>query len=401
MSGDRLVVGHNVRKVDGVKLVTGGAAFTDDVHIPGMLYGKILPSPHAHARIKRIDTSKAKALPGVHAVLTYKDVPRVPHTTAGQAWPEPSPYDTYLLDSKVRFVGDRVAAVAAESRAIAEQALKLIEVEYEVLPAVFDMEQAMAAGAPVIHDEPDSTKIYDREHNIAGYILREIGNVDEGFRESDYIFEREYPHAAPAALPHRTARHHRLAGCRQPAGDPHQHTGAVPLPPPGGDDSADPGEPRARDQAAHRRRLRRQAGDAAGGHLRSAGAGHAASREDRVHARGRVLHGAQPPSADPAHEDGGEARRHGDREPADGAGDHRRVRQPFHHRAGQHRKQGAAALPRAAHALRMPRGLHQRAGGRCVPRLRMSAGLLRAGDAGGRDRRRTGHRSAGFPPART
>ena len=104
MSRDRLVVGRNLRKVDGVKLVTGGAAFTDDVRIPGMLHGKILPSPHAHARIRRIDTSKAKALAGVHAVLTYKDVPRVPHTTAGQAWPEPSPYDTYLLDSKVRFV---------------------------------------------------------------------------------------------------------------------------------------------------------------------------------------------------------------------------------------------------------------------------------------------------------
>jgi putative selenate reductase molybdopterin-binding subunit len=192
MSGDRLVIGKNVRKVDGVKLVSGGAAFTDDVHIPGMLIGKILPSPHPHARIRRIDTRKAKALPGVHAVLTYKDVPRVPHTTAGQAWPEPSPYDTYLLDSKVRFVGDRVAAVAAESRAIAEQALELIEVDYEILNPVVDMEQAMAPGAPVIHDEPDSTKTYDRERNIAGYILREIGNVDEGFRQSDFIFEREF-----------------------------------------------------------------------------------------------------------------------------------------------------------------------------------------------------------------
>ena len=148
-------------KSRAIKLVTGGPAFTDDIQMPGMLYGKILPSPHAHARIRRIDTSKAKALPGVHAVLTYKDVPRVPHTTAGQAWPEPSPYDTYLLDSKVRFVGDRVAAVAAESRAIAEEALRLIEVEYEVLPAMLDMEQAMAPGAPVIHDEPDSTKIHD------------------------------------------------------------------------------------------------------------------------------------------------------------------------------------------------------------------------------------------------
>ncbi len=192
MTGGRAVVGQNLRKVDGRKLVTGSPAFTDDIQLHGMLYGKILPSPHAHARIKRIDTAKAKALPGVHGVLTYKDVPRVPHTTAGQAWPEPSPYDTYLLDSKMRFVGDRVAAVAAESRAAAEQALRLIEVEYEVLPAVLDMEQAMAPGAPVIHDEPDATKIYDASRNIAGHIFREIGNVDEGFREADFIFEREF-----------------------------------------------------------------------------------------------------------------------------------------------------------------------------------------------------------------
>ena len=186
------VVGKNLRKVDGVKLVTGGAAFTDDIQLPGLLYGKILPSPHAHARIVRIDATRARALAGVHAVLTYKDVPRVPHTTAGQAWPEPSPYDTYLLDRKVRFVGDRVAAVAAETRAIAEKALRLIEVEYEVLPAVLDMEQAMAAGAPAIHDEPDSTGIYDARRNIAGYILREIGNVEEGFRECDLAIEREF-----------------------------------------------------------------------------------------------------------------------------------------------------------------------------------------------------------------
>src|ERR1035438_1509491 len=189
---ERKVVGNNVRKVEGHKLVTGAPAFTDDIEMQGMLCGKILPSPHAHARIRRIDTRKARALPGVHAVLTYKDVPRVPHTTAGQAWPEPSPYDTYLLDSKVRFVGDRVAGVAAESRAIAEKALRLIEVDYEVLPAVIDMEQAMVPGAPVIHDEPDSTKIYDPSHNIAGYILREIGSVEQGFRESDYVIEREY-----------------------------------------------------------------------------------------------------------------------------------------------------------------------------------------------------------------
>ena len=192
MSSERSIVGKNFKKVDGVKLVTGRPAFTDDIHLQGMLIGKILPSTRAHARIKSIDTSKAKALPGVHAVLTYRDVPRVPHTTAGQAWPEPSPKDTYLLDSKVRFVGDRVAAVAAESRAIAEEALRLIEVEYEDLPPVLEIEQAMAPGAPVIHDEPDSTGIHDASHNIAGHIFKEIGSVERGFREADYIFEREF-----------------------------------------------------------------------------------------------------------------------------------------------------------------------------------------------------------------
>jgi len=186
------VVGRRVRKVDGTKLVTGRTAFTDDFEMPGMLIGKILGSPHAHARITRIDTRRAKALPGVHAVLTYQDVPRVPHTTAGQGWPEPSPYDTYLLDSKVRFVGDRVAAVAAESRAIAEEALRRIDVEYEVLPAVLDMEHAMDPGVAVIHDEPDSSHILDPSRNLVGEIHKELGSVEEGFRQADLILEREY-----------------------------------------------------------------------------------------------------------------------------------------------------------------------------------------------------------------
>ncbi len=186
------VVGHNVTKVDAIKLAAGRPAFTDDIQLPGMLYGKILGSPHAHARIQRIDVRRAKALPGVHAVLTYQDVPRVPHTTAGQAWPEPSPYDTYLLDSKVRFVGDRVAAVAAESRAIAEEALRRIEVEYELLPSVLDLEHACDGGVAVIHDEPDSTGIHDAQRNLAAVIRKQIGNVEAGFREADIVLEREY-----------------------------------------------------------------------------------------------------------------------------------------------------------------------------------------------------------------
>ncbi len=190
-AGQHAVVGHSVRRIDGVKLVTGRPAFADDIHLPGMLYGKILPSPHAHARIKHIDVRKAKALPGVHAVLTYKDVARVPHTTAGQAWPEPSPYDTYLLDSKVRFVGDRVAAVAAESREIAEEALRRIVVDYEVLPAVLQMEHARDRGTAVIHDEPDSTGIHDAKRNIAATIRKELGDVKEGFQVSELVVEHE------------------------------------------------------------------------------------------------------------------------------------------------------------------------------------------------------------------
>ncbi|MBM3744701.1 MAG: aldehyde oxidase [Acidobacteria bacterium] len=186
------IVGRSLGKLDGAKLAAGRPAFTDDFPVPGMLVGKILASSRAHARIRSIDTSRAKALPGVRAVLTWQDVPRVPHTTAGQAWPEPSPYDTFLLDSKVRFVGDRVAAVAADTRAIAEEAVRLIEVDYENLPAVLDMEQAMAEGVAVIHDEPDAKGIHDARHNLAGYILKELGDVEAGFREADFVCEREF-----------------------------------------------------------------------------------------------------------------------------------------------------------------------------------------------------------------
>ena len=108
-------------------------------------YAKVLHSPYAHARIKRIDASRARALPGVAAVLTWQDIPRVVYSTAGQSDPIPGPLDTFSLDHKVRFVGDRVAFVAAESEEIAEQALKLIEVEYELLPALLDPRSCHAA----------------------------------------------------------------------------------------------------------------------------------------------------------------------------------------------------------------------------------------------------------------
>ncbi|MCL5773098.1 MAG: xanthine dehydrogenase, partial [Firmicutes bacterium] len=164
------VVGKSIKKLDGISLVTGAAKFTDDFEMRGMLYGKILFSPHAHARIKSINTEKAKSVPGVHAVITYKDISRVPFTTAGQGHPEPSPYDTYTLDSKVRFIGDRVAGVAAETPEIAGKAIELIEVDYELLPAILDPEKAMEPGAPVIHDEKDSSGIFDASKNLVAHV---------------------------------------------------------------------------------------------------------------------------------------------------------------------------------------------------------------------------------------
>jgi putative selenate reductase molybdopterin-binding subunit len=192
MNEKPLSVGKSFAKSDAGQLVSGSAKFTDDVFLPNMLHGRILSSPHAHARLKFIDATKARALAGVHGVITWKDVPRVAHTTAGQIWPEPSPYDTYLLDSKVRFVGDRVAAVAAETPEIAERAIELIKVQYEILPAVFHPLKAMMEGAPIIHDEATSRGIYDLEHNVAARILKKRGNIERGFAESDLVVEQEY-----------------------------------------------------------------------------------------------------------------------------------------------------------------------------------------------------------------
>jgi putative selenate reductase molybdopterin-binding subunit len=186
------VVAHPEPKVDAVKLVKGRPVFTDDIDLPGMLYAAMLTSPHAHARIKSIDTSRAKALPGVESVLCYKDVPRVPYASGGQSYPNPHPWDQVSLDSKVRYVGDRVAVVAAETPELARQALELIDVDYEVLPAVFDAEKAMEDGAPRIHDETDVVGIEDAEHNIAVKLHTEVGDVEKALAQADHVYERTY-----------------------------------------------------------------------------------------------------------------------------------------------------------------------------------------------------------------
>ena len=202
------LVGQSIPKQDGPDIVTGKPVYTSDWAPPGLLHLKVLRSPYPHARIRQIRTEKAKALPGVHIVLTYEDVPRHAYTTAGHAEPVPDPLDHYILDNKVRFIGDRVAAVVAESVAIALAACDLIEVDYEILPHVVDPVEAMGRTQeleeskiqnpkskipiPVIHDEPDSCQIYDAQHNIASRLLLETGDVKQGFAEADLVIETTY-----------------------------------------------------------------------------------------------------------------------------------------------------------------------------------------------------------------
>ncbi|MFV1948596.1 MAG: molybdopterin cofactor-binding domain-containing protein [Anaerolineales bacterium] len=200
-------VGKPKPKVDALKLVQGKPAFTADFEHRDLLYAKVLFSPHAHARIKSIDTKKAREMPGVAAVLTYQDIPRVPYSTAGQSDPIPGPLDCYSLDNKVRFVGDRVAFVAAESEEIAARAVKTIQVKYELLDPILDTRDAMKPGAPIIHDQDDYIPFADSDpsKNLAAEIRIDIGDVEKGFEEADQIFEAEYevPKVQPSHIePH-------------------------------------------------------------------------------------------------------------------------------------------------------------------------------------------------------
>ena len=174
------VIGKAIPQVDSSKKVTGKITFIDDIELPGMLYGKILRSPYAHAKIIDIDTRKAERLFGVRAVITSRNTKMVKF-----GFTPFDPVDEYpMATDKVRYVGDVVAAVAAIDEDTAEQALELIEVKYEELPAVFNQEEAMKPGAPRIHDSADN--------NIADRVSHVFGSVEKGFAESDYIREGRF-----------------------------------------------------------------------------------------------------------------------------------------------------------------------------------------------------------------
>ena len=205
---DTLQVGYPLEKIDAMGLVTGTQKYVEDIDMPqNLLYIKVLGSPYAHAEIKKIDVEEAKKMPGVVVVYTYKDLPRVMRTTAGQGFPEPSPYDTPTLDKKVRYVGDRVAIVAAETEEQAVEACRKIKVEYKVLDPVLDTEEAMTSKS-IIHDEKDAYApipiFYDPKHNHCSHVETSCGegkngvaDMEKGYKDADVVLERKYyPHYA-------------------------------------------------------------------------------------------------------------------------------------------------------------------------------------------------------------
>jgi xanthine dehydrogenase molybdenum-binding subunit len=180
------VVGTNVARPDAYDKVTGGRGYPVNAWMPQMLHGKLLRSPHAHARIRHIDTSRAEKLPGVRAVLTAAHVPNIKFhpVFASPSVAHSMILDMLILSDTVRFVGEPVAAVAASSVEIAEEALHLIDIEYEPLPAVFTPEEACAPGAPTIHEHAPG--------NIAMHPAFSFGDIEHGFAEADRIFEGTY-----------------------------------------------------------------------------------------------------------------------------------------------------------------------------------------------------------------
>ncbi len=192
------VVGKRPIRPDGVDKVTGRAQYGADINLVGLLQGKVLRSPHAHARIVSIDTSRAEALPGVKAVVTSQDLPLAGYSKeelGGDYLRFKFASDHVLASDKVLFKGHPVAAVAAANQHVAEEAAKLISVVYEELPAVVDVQQAMLEDAPLLHDGLYTSSLGEtskRPSNVAAHLRYEKGDTEQGFAEADVVVEREF-----------------------------------------------------------------------------------------------------------------------------------------------------------------------------------------------------------------
>jgi len=190
-------IGQSTPRPDGIDKVTGSAQYAADFTMPGMVWGKVLRSPHAHALIKKINTSKAEKLKGVLAVMTGEDLPLLPLDVPLPTGPNDIRWISRgcMAQEKILYTGQPVAAVAAISKSVAEAALELIEVDYEVLPHVIDVDEAMAPDAPILHDWLKTDGI-DGPTNIASTMVVEAGDVEQGFAEADLVIEREFKSAA-------------------------------------------------------------------------------------------------------------------------------------------------------------------------------------------------------------
>ncbi|MBL4831214.1 MAG: molybdopterin-dependent oxidoreductase Mo/Fe-S-binding subunit [Aliivibrio sp.] len=225
---DLSVVGKNTPKIDSAVMVQAKPCYVEDRIPANACVIKMLRSPHPSAWITELDVTKAEALPGVVSVITYRNCPDIPYTPGGQSAPEPSPLDRRMFGQKLRHVGDRVAAVVAESVEIAEHALTLIDVEYDVLQPVMTIDEAREANAPIIHNEPIEYGVgapddlaeqnenadpregklivnfpigcYPRK-NIAASVRGHIGDLAKGFAEADVIMERTYESKQVQQLP--------------------------------------------------------------------------------------------------------------------------------------------------------------------------------------------------------
>ena len=198
------VVGTRPNRPDGVDKVTGRARYGADTFAPGMLIGRILRSPHPHARIRSIDASKAVALPGVKAVVTREDFEDV-SDDAGMH----DALANLMAGDKVLYEGHALAAVAATSPAVAKRALELIEVDYEILAHVTDVEAAMLPDAPILHEDMFTAGIEprpDKASNVAGYYEVLQGDVEKGFAQADIVVEREFTTEATPSRLHRASR---------------------------------------------------------------------------------------------------------------------------------------------------------------------------------------------------
>ena len=190
---DETPIGRSLPAPGGPAVVTGAARYTLDTAPEGLLHMKLVRSPHAHAYIRCIDPSAALALPGVHTVLTYADSPPQLYSSGRHENHEADPDDTLLLDRVVRFAGQRVAAVVADTVGAAERAVALVHVEYEPLPAVCEAESAMEPGAPLLHgDKGPESRIADPARNLAGEIHSRIGDADVGFADAAAVYEETF-----------------------------------------------------------------------------------------------------------------------------------------------------------------------------------------------------------------